>query len=341
MSPSDEPTSSGRDERRSIRPFIELTRQLLRSPSLEQALEQVCETAMRILPAEHASVRVVDGSEQRLLSGARRGVGVEHKPLHFAPGQGAAAWVVTHGKTVRLDDAPLDPRFVKTERAKQGFEPRSWLGAPLWSGERPVGVLGVMSSAPAVFDEEDELALTLLANCASPILERARLERLTITDPLTLAFNHRYLQPRLAEELARAGRRRAPLSLLLMDLDHFKQVNDEHGHAVGDQVLCEFVERVRELVRLSDVLVRRGGEEFVLLMPEMGGEDALRAAKRIRARLAEEPVATDGPQSVLQTVSIGVAAWDGQQSADELEARADAAMYAAKRAGRDRVVLAD
>jgi two-component system cell cycle response regulator len=325
----------------SIRPFIELTRQLLVSPSLEQALGLVCEAAMRILPAEHASVRVVDGSEQRLLSGARRGDGAEAAPIQFAPGRGVAGWVVAQGRSVRLDDAPADQRFVAMAPSLQGFEPRSLLGAPLWSGQRAVGVLGVTSSAKGAFDEEDELALTLLANCASPMLERARLERLTITDPLTLAFNHRYLEPRLAEELARAGRRQGQLSLLLMDLDHFKRVNDEHGHAVGDQVLREFVERVREQVRVSDVLVRRGGEEFVLVMPEMGRDDALRAAERIRARMASEPVQADDALQLAQTVSIGIAVWDGATSAAELESRADAAMYAAKRAGRDRVRIAE
>ncbi|MCK5797418.1 MAG: sensor domain-containing diguanylate cyclase [Deltaproteobacteria bacterium] len=325
----------------SLRPFIEVTRRLLSLHTLEDALSEVCTTALEILPAEHVSVRILDASGTRLLSSARGGEGAQHQPVRFQSGRGVAGWVVAQGESVRIDDATEDPRFVPMTSSEQGFDPRSILGAPLWASDRPVGVLGVTSSDVAAFEERDELVLTLLANCASPSIERVRLERLTITDPLTLAFNQRYLVPRLREELARAGRRGRPVSVVLMDLDHFKAANDDHGHAAGDRVLQVFVERIRELVRVSDVVVRRGGEEFVLILPEMSGEKALGVAERIRERMARDPVVVDGTTSVHQTVSLGVASWDSEASAEELEARADAAMYKAKRAGRDRVVLAE
>ena len=329
-------------ESRSLRPFIELTRRLLGSTSLERSLTLVCDAALAILPGEHASVRVLDGSETRLLCGARAGEGLDHRPMRFQQGSGIAGWVVDHGEAAHIDDTSRDPRFVAVRASEQGFSIRSLLAAPLWSGDRAVGVLGVTSRHVAAFQEDDELVLALLANCASPSLERARLERLAITDPLTLAFNHRYLAPRLQEELARAGRRGDPLSVLLMDLDHFKAVNDDHGHAAGDRVLRGFTERLRGLVRVSDVLVRRGGEEFLLVMPEMGEAAAMGVAERIRECVAEQPFSLDegGERSRTQTVSIGVAVWDGQRDAEALEAQADEAMYRAKRAGRNLVVMA-
>jgi two-component system, cell cycle response regulator len=129
------------------------------------------------------------------------------------------------------------------------------------------------------------------------------------------------------------------VSLLYMDLDHFKRINDRFGHAMGDVVLRTFADRVRRCVRRIDVLVRRGGEEFVLIMPQTGATQALATATRIQQTLQQEPIAIGGT-SVRQTVSIGVATWDNRETPDALESRADHAMYRAKRLGRDRVIVA-
>jgi diguanylate cyclase (GGDEF)-like protein len=138
----------------------------------------------------------------------------------------------------------------------------------------------------------------------------------------------------------RARRRSEPLSVLLIDLDHFKRVNDVHGHAVGDAVLRSFAEKTRELVRAADVLIRRGGEEFVLIMPGAFEVDAQNIGERIREALDLTPLRLRDGVSIRQTVSIGVATWDGVESPELLDERADLAMYEAKREGRNRVVAA-
>ena len=125
-----------------------------------------------------------------------------------------------------------------------------------------------------------------------------------------------------------------------MDLDHFKKVNDTHGHAVGDAVLRMFADRVRKAVRRVDVLVRRGGEEFVLIMPLTGATQAHSTGHRIQQTLHTEPFKGEAGVRLKQTVSIGVATWDKRETPDQLERRADEAMYQAKRLGRDRVVVA-
>jgi diguanylate cyclase (GGDEF)-like protein len=125
-----------------------------------------------------------------------------------------------------------------------------------------------------------------------------------------------------------------------MDLDHFKKVNDVHGHGVGDGVLRAFANHVRTYVRRIDVLVRRGGEEFFLILPNTDLEQARATAERIRQTLAAGPLDTGRGVCLDQTVSVGVAMWDGAESPEELDHRADAAMYESKRTGRNRVTVA-
>jgi diguanylate cyclase (GGDEF)-like protein len=287
-----------------------------------------------VLPGDHASIRLLDGSRTHLLASARSGIGSDTPTLMLRAGEGVSGWVLKHGEPARVVDVRRDKRFVVAPT--QGFAIGSMVVEPLVSEGAPIGVLAVSSPEVNAFSPTDELLARLLANCSVAPIQRARLERLAVTDDLTLAFNGRYLATRIVEEMERARRSEKPLSVLLMDLDFFKRINDTYGHAIGDQVLRTFVDRVRAATRRVDVLVRRGGEEFVLLMPATTTTQAKLIADRVRQHAAEEPVAVDGTH-VTQTVSIGVATWDGRESADGLQKRADQAMYFAKQQGRNRV----
>jgi two-component system, cell cycle response regulator len=326
------------DPRTALDVLIDLTRRLIDERPLEDSLHDITEAALRLLPGTHASVRLFDESRTELLTGARSGEGASERPPIFRRGEGIAGWVADHGQITRIDDALADPRF--KHDPGQGYTIRSMLSVPLWAGGRVVGILSVTSPQAGVYAAEDEILAQLLANCAVPPIEKARLERLALTDLHTRAFNQRYLLPRLTDEMVAARRSVTPLSVLLLDLDHFKRVNDEHGHSVGDAVLRGFADCVRDTVRRGDVLVRRGGEEFVLIMPQTSGALATVVAERIRTRLASAPLDGGGGVRVSQTVSIGVATWDGNETPPALEQRADAAMYEAKRGGRNQVAVA-
>jgi diguanylate cyclase (GGDEF)-like protein len=164
-----------------------------------------------------------------------------------------------------------------------------------------------------------------------------RLEELATTDSLTGVHNRRAFEERLSEELARAGRTNSPLSLIIMDLDHFKGINDRFGHAVGDEVLKDFVQTLSPLLRASDPLFRIGGEEFVILLPGSEAAAAQELAHRIRATIAARRLPSDRGE-VRYTVSIGIAslAQTGPAAEDLLRA-ADRALYRAKETGRNRV----
>jgi diguanylate cyclase (GGDEF)-like protein len=189
----------------------------------------------------------------------------------------------------------------------------------------------------------DHLA-NITAVCLENAINRARLVRSGITDVLTGWNNRRYLQSRLLEELARAHRTDASLACLMIDVDHFKQVNDAHGHLAGDLVLREIADRVEAEVRASDVAARYGGEEFALLLPDTRAGDAVILAERIRKAVAREPITlASGPRLPL-TVSIGISAVRPAQTAADLKslgekliAEADVQLYRAKSDGRNTV----
>ncbi len=324
------------DARVALDTLLELTRGLRGERPLEEALEEVTLAAVRLLRANHASLRLLDETGENLLSSVRSGAGSDQPPLRFRRDEGLIGWVVEHAHPALLKDVHKDSRF-KQSIPRQGFEIGSMVAVPMLAAGRVFGVLSASSERTNAFSEEDEQLLQLLANCSVPPIEKARLERLAVIDPQTMAFRQTYLLPRLEEEMGRSTRYANPLSILFMDLDHFKLVNDSHGHAAGDRVLRAFADRVRQSVRLCDVLVRRGGEEFVLVLPNMPLNSAVSAAERVRSAIEATEFQAGADLTWRQTVSIGVAEWDGSEGAAELEERADGAMYAAKQQGRNKV----
>lgn len=190
---------------------------------------------------------------------------------------------------------------------------------------------------------DDELAAMQieLARLLARLTEQNQaLEELATTDTLTRLANRRALNERLAGEVARQRRHGQPLSLLAIDIDHFKQVNDSRGHAVGDQVLQGLAAILRSGTRQTDLVARQGGEEFIVLLPGSTLEGARLLAEHLRARVAAEPVqSSEGP--VPLSISIGVASLGAAENAEALLERADQALYRAKRGGRDQVCLAD
>ncbi len=182
--------------------------------------------------------------------------------------------------------------------------------------------------------------------CIENVVNRARLLRSGFTDVLTGWNNRRYLQVRLSEELARARRDASSLVCLMLDVDHFKRVNDTWGHAAGDAALRELANRIDSQVRASDVAVRYGGEEFVVLMPDTDTVSGERLAERVRRVISATPFNLPCKEEVTITASIGIAGVrpdsednDLKTIGDALIARADVALYRAKSGGRDQIAI--
>lgn len=302
------------------------------------------------LDPEYEAVRLLDGGQGETFSGvAASGEG------RAGPGTGAFV-PLQAGQLEGVFYRPYRPYLGKPTAKIQGMFFSGWPAsrlssvalAPLVRRGGVIGCLNQASDDPAHFTAEAATDLlehlaAVTALCVENALSQERLKVDGLTDPLTGIANRRFYERRLGEELERWRRSRQPLAVLLIDVDHFKRVNDTHGHQVGDRVLRRVAQVIGAQLRAADVLSRYGGEEFALLLPQTGEAQAAGIAERIRQQVERDPEALqNGGQRV--TISIGVASVDrGREqdtsSAEVLLGTADRALYNAKRAGRNRVLI--
>ncbi len=225
------------------------------------------------------------------------------------------------------------------------FNNQFFVCAPLMIENEIVGVLNLNDNEKGVFNVGDlDYVLTvteLLSLSISNALLFERVETLSLTDGLTNLNNHQHMQSVLKNECVRSQRYKSPLSVVMLDVDHFKNVNDSFGHAKGDEVLIDVAQILKEVCRSNDIAARYGGEEFVLILPETGKEGAFQIAERIRMRVASHPFVHEGrPFNV--TISCGVTEYDEiTMNPAKLLDLADQALYEAKQSGRNRTVCGD
>jgi len=348
------------------RQLEELTAEVARNDEIMRRAQM---RELRLLQAEN-----LDGLIRTLIDGLRVSYGVDYVSLvvcdpdhdirHLLLANGTPAGAFPELLVVE-SIAGLAPQYIALQQPWLGSfaacdhqlicpgatNARSIAMIPLSHRGKLLGSINLCSNDPMRFTHvhaSDFLAhMGVIASfCIENVVNRARLLRSGFTDVLTGWHNRRYLTVRIGEELARARRDRNRLVCLMLDVDHFKQVNDTWGHAAGDVVLQELAQRIESQVRASDVAARYGGEEFVVLLPGTDVESASKLAERIRMEIAASPIGLPGGEEVIITASIGIAEVspgpddkDLKTLGDSLIARADVALYAAKSAGRDRVVV--
>ncbi len=302
-------------------------------------LSRLSELCCELLACDSCSVMLLDASRKELLARAAWGLRTEkvHR-LSFDVGEGVAGWVAQHGTPALIDDVDLDPRFVVLDET-----PRtpivSMACVPMVARNQVVGVLTATSGRHAAFQQSDIELLAFLAMTIALDMENLRLHRVSVTDRLTGAFNREFLAVRLPQEIDTADGNERSLAVAMVDVDHFKEVNDQHGHDVGDDVLCEIARRLRAAIRGGDLLVRYGGEEFLVVLPRANAGQAWEVGERMRSRVAQSPVVV-GPRLLPVRISVGIAQHNVGESPSELVRRADGALYHAKANGRDRVEVA-
>lgn len=268
---------------------------------------------------------------------ASRGMGAALTPAAI----GVAQWVLGHGRELATADLRKDRRAMGAAGAV--------LGWPLRCRARTVAALVVVerqasSQAPRLTPAVGQLLGAILEGPAQALdnaLQLRRSEALSVTDDLTQLYNSRYLNQVLRREAKRASRSGRPLSLLFLDLDGFKGINDSHGHQAGSRALVEAAEVIRRCARETDVAARFGGDEFAIILPDTGSEGAAAVGERVRERLAAHSFLAGNELHLHLTASVGIATLpDVAASAEELVRAADMAMYRVKDSGKNGVHVA-
>jgi sigma-B regulation protein RsbU (phosphoserine phosphatase) len=342
---------------------------------LDRLLRTIMEETTAVMDADRSSLYLIDTERGEMWAKISQGTGVID--IRFPVGVGVAGAVGTTGEVINIADAYNDGRFNPEFDRKTGYRTKSILCAPLRNTRGEIiGAIQVLNKRTGSFGSEDETLLTALSSHAAVAIENAdlyrrlsvlnlslerkveertaeltaanerlsalnrELEEISITDGLTKAYNRRYFTDRLRQEIKRVSRYGPTVSLLMIDIDHFKKVNDTWGHLAGDAVLTGVAGVIKSRLRGTDLFARYGGEEFCLLATgtDLAGAQVL--AERVR-ELVQNTEFRHGGNTIAVTVSIGVSAWESSlgQDMEELIRRADGLLYRAKEQGRNRVCV--
>ena len=308
--------------------FHQVARSLTTSFNLDTILRTIIEHMERFVEADLWTLLMLDERRKDLYYAiAAGGEEAALKNLRVKVGEGVAGWVAAHGETLIVPEAAVDPRAAKekTHRAM-----RSVIALPLKGRQGTLGVIEIINPLSQQMTD-----YTIAFENAR---DMTRIQQLTITDDTTGLYNVRHLYDVLGRELDRTAHSGKPLSLAFLDLDHFKWVNDAHGHLVGSELLALAGQRMRDLSRERDLCFRYGGDEFALLMPETGADEAYEQMRIVLDGLVRTQFQTRRGLSLMVSASVGVATApvDGD-SILSLIGSADGRMYAVKENGRGSV----
>ncbi|MBE9524480.1 MAG: diguanylate cyclase, partial [Chloroflexi bacterium] len=320
---------------------------------IDDAIEHILNELNRVVPHDSASVQLIRDHEVEIVG--QRGFPKDSSPIgiKFPISVGSPnAVVISKRKPYILEDAPLQ---YAAFREPPHDHIRGWMGVPLLIRDRIIGLLALDSKKSGQFTKNHARLANAFASQVAIALENARLyeetHKLAITDSLTESFTRHHFLALSDREYQRAYRYQRPLSLIMMDIDNFKMVNDTYGHPVGDQVLNKIIKLCKDNLRESDIIGRYGGEEFAILLPETPGKaqhphheddtsaSAVTVSERLRNAIESTPIITKN-HDINITVSIGVTELsEHSENITTLIQQADDALYQAKRGGRNQVVL--
>ncbi len=329
--------------------LYDVSKAISRTIEIDDLLELIHQQLTRVLPSDAYFVALYLPEEEVLDLRILIDDGKRYPPQKIPADQGLSGWIVSNHQPLLIknleeesDQLPIDPVVVGQDKVTP-----SWLGVPLISEGELLGILAVASYQTNAFQESDQYLLEQIAQQAALSIKNARhhrdVERQARLDSLTQVYNHGHFIHILHQEARKALQEGHPLSLIMLDIDYFKQYNDTYGHVVGDEVLKLTVESIQKHIKSTDAVGRWGGEEFGIALPNATLDQAEKVAHRIRHTLANLPLQdTEGNPIPKPTISQGIATLpDHSREIDELIIIADRALYQAKSRGRDQFMIAE
>jgi diguanylate cyclase (GGDEF)-like protein len=327
--------------------FHEVGKTLASTLDLQKILQTIMEKISDFLQPDTWSLLMLDENTQELYFEIAIGAGANKlKDVRLKMGEGIAGWVAEHGEPVLVDDVKKDPRFARRYDELTQTDTQSVVCVPIKGREKILGVIELINClGRESFRKEDIPILKNLADYAAIALENARyvqrIHELTITDDCTALYNARHLHFVLDAEIYRSNRYNYEFSVIFIDLDHFKQVNDTYGHLVGSKLLWMIGDLIKGHLRLIDYAFRYGGDEFVVLLPQTSKENALMVVRRIKDLLNSTTYFTEEGLNIKVTASFGLASFPGDaRTRKEILRMADEAMYLVKNTTRNNIALA-
>ena len=328
--------------------FQELGKALTSSLQLDQVLRTIMEKIDEFLRPDNWSLLLLDEAKQELYFELAVGKASQAlKDVRIKMGVGIAGWVAQNGEAVVVPDTTKDTRFFGKVDEKTKMETQSIVAVPVKFRDTCLGVIELINCiGPEGFNPRDLKLLEALSDFAAIALENARhvkrIHELTITDDCTSLYNARHMGSILETEIYRSQRYNYEFSIVFIDLDHFKQVNDTHGHLVGSRLLAEIGNSLKAHCRLIDFAFRYGGDEFVLLLPQTSKENAMNVARRLHKLVREMVWLAPEGLNIKLTSSLGLASYPvDSRSKEGLLHLADEAMYLVKNTNRDSVAAAN
>jgi len=329
-----------------LRVFHEVARALTQTLELEEILLTIMEKMAQFFGPERWSMLMVDEKAQQLYYAIAVGEdSASLKGLRVPLGEGVAGWVASTGNPLVVPDVSLDAQWSAFSRAHPDLRIQSIACVPVRSGNQTLGVIQLLNTKLDLESEYSISFLRILCDYAAIAIQNARsvqlIHELTITDDCTSLFNARHLYTMLDEQVAiAAGKRDHQFSLLFVDLDHFKEVNDTHGHLVGSRLLAEVGSLMKRVLGPENACFRYGGDEFVALLPGLAKQGAIDATMRLWEALRKEQFLSGAGLNLALAGSFGLATYpeDGN-SVQAIIRAADTMMYAAKTT-RDNVSVA-
>ncbi|MCL4558967.1 MAG: sensor domain-containing diguanylate cyclase [Deltaproteobacteria bacterium] len=337
-------TSSGN---KGIDILHEIGKTLTSTLDLKEVLSIIMQKISELLRTSNWSLLLIDEERHELFFEIAVGENSDKlKNMRLAIGEGIAGWVAMTGEALLIPDVNKDPRFTTKMDDVTNFKTQSVICVPLRSKGRVLGVVELINKLEDTqFSADDLHILTILTDYAAIAIENAkylqRVQELTIKDDLTSLYNSRYLYLMLESEMGRSKRYGLHFSMIFLDLDHFKLVNDRYGHLIGSEVLKETAEVIRMELRKPDVPIRYGGDEFVVLLPETDKKGAYKVASRMRELLNNHTFLRQEGLGIKLTASFGVSSYpeDADNTLD-LVRLSDQAMYRIKETTRDGIAMA-